>query len=232
VSEGYVFDRESAARLADVADYICERWQEPDAGIWEVRSRQRAFTHSKMMCAIGLERACRLAELGSLPAEALSRWLETAALIREFVERSCWSVQHGAYVRSPGSSELDASLLHAAILGYGEADGHRLESTVDAVRRELGRGPLLYRYRGEDGLGGEEGAFLACSFWLVDVLARLGRLDDAAALMEELLGLANDVGLYAEQIDPATGGFLGNMQQALVHLALIDAAVSLMAAQR
>ena len=102
-----------------------------------------------------------------------------------------------------------------------------MRATVRAIRTELGRGPLLYRYSGEDGLGGSEGFFLTCSFWLVDALARLGHIDEAAESMEALLGLANDVGLYAEEVEPETGAFLGNLPQALVHLALINAAASI-----
>jgi GH15 family glucan-1,4-alpha-glucosidase len=130
-------------------------------------------------------------------------------------------------VRAPDMHELDASLLTLAVLGYGRDRSPRIEATVAAVERELREGPYVYRYKGSDGLAGEEGAFLTCSFWLVDAYARVGRLDDANALMEELLGLANDVGLYSEEIDPKSGDFLGNFPQGLTHLALINAAVTI-----
>jgi GH15 family glucan-1,4-alpha-glucosidase len=118
-------------------------------------------------------------------------------------------------------------VLLGALMDYRGAHDPQMIATIDALRRELGRGSLLYRYSGEDGLRGGEGTFLCCSFFLVDALARAGRVDEAAEMMEELIGLANDVGLYAEQIDSETKDFLGNMPQGLVHLSLINAAVSL-----
>jgi GH15 family glucan-1,4-alpha-glucosidase len=129
----------------------------------------------------------------------------------------------------PGSDELDASILLAARFGYFDDETERFESTIEALRRELGAGPFLYR---TSGLRGEEGCFLACSFWLVGALTHLGRLEEAHELMDELLGAANDVGLYAEQIDPSTRAHLGNFPQALSHLSLVLAAVSVMHAER
>ena len=112
-------------------------------------------------------------------------------------------------------------------MGFRPTDEKRVDATIDAVREELSCGPLLYRYRGEDGLSGQEGCFVACSFWLVEALARRGRRAEAVALMDELVALANDLGLYSEEIDPDTGQFLGNFPQGLVHLALINAATTL-----
>jgi GH15 family glucan-1,4-alpha-glucosidase len=220
-------DADTGRRLAAIADLVCEIWRQPDAGIWEVRSEPVHFTQSKMMCWVALDRALRLAATGTIPGGNTARWRQAADAIRRFVDERCWSDRVGSYVRHEGSEDLDASLLVGVLTGYSEATDPRLRGTIDAVRRELGRGPLLLRYTGEEGSPAREGAFLTCSFWLADALARTGRVDEAAELMEELLSLANDVGLYAEEIDPETKDFLGNMPQALVHLALIGAAATI-----
>jgi GH15 family glucan-1,4-alpha-glucosidase len=220
-------DRETGRRLAEIADLVCRIWREPDSGIWEVRSQPAHFTHSKMMCWVALDRALRLSDAGHLPSSHTPRWRRERLAIREFIERRCWSERLSSYTRQAGSEELDASLLLGILFGYDTPDPARLTATVDAIRRDLGRGPLLARYSGDDGLRGAEGAFLCCSFWLAQALAQIGRLDDATELMEQLLPLASDVGLYAEEIDPHTNELLGNTPQGLVHLALIHAAVSI-----
>jgi GH15 family glucan-1,4-alpha-glucosidase len=218
----------SGRRLAATADLASTIWQEEDSGIWEVRGAPRHFTESKMMCWIALDRACRLAEAGHIPGSHASEWRRQADMIRRFVSDHCWSPTRQAYERYPGAEGVDASLLLPVLLGYGAGEEHdRLALTVARIRTELGNGPLLRRYDGDDGLPGQEGAFLACSFWLVDALARLGQVGDAVELMEDLVTLSNDVGLFAEEIDPASGAFLGNFPQGLVHLALVNAAVSL-----
>jgi GH15 family glucan-1,4-alpha-glucosidase len=215
-------------RLAGIADLVCERWRRPDSGIWEVRSAPRQFTESKMMCWVALDRARRLAADDRIPGASAPAWRREAEALRRYVAENCWSEDNRSYVRAAELEEADASLLFPAMLGYGGSEERdRLKETVAWIRQRLGAGALLYRYRGEDGLDEEEGAFLACSFWLVDALARLGEPDEAAALMEELLRRSNDVGLYAEEIDPASDRFLGNFPQGLVHLALINAAVTL-----
>ena len=224
VRRGSELDGDTGKRLAEIADLVCEIWRRPDWGIWEVRSDPRHFTESKMMCAIALDRACTLAERGLIPADGADRWEREAAAAREFVEDRCFSAGKRAYVRSADSEELDASVLLAASLGYCDAGAPRLRSTLEAVERELRGGDFLYRYTGGDGLQGEEGAFLACSFWHVEALALAGRLDEAARRMESLLAHSNDVGLYAEEIEPESGAFLGNFPQGLTHLALVSAA--------
>jgi GH15 family glucan-1,4-alpha-glucosidase len=218
-------DAELGTELAALADHTAACWREPDSGIWEVRCEPRHFVQSKVMAWVALYAACQLVDLGVVP-DGRSRWEPELAAIRAWVESEGWDGERGRYRRSAGSAEVDASLLTVAFCGYTDADDPRFAATVEAICRELGSGPLLYRHRGDDGLEGDEGAFLTCSFWLVEALARGGRRDEAAELMESLLAQANDVGLYAEEIDPGTGEFLGNFPQALVHLALVNAAVA------
>jgi len=223
---GARLDADFGRRLAGIADFVCEIWSEPDAGIWEVRSEPKHFTQSKIMCWLALDRAERLAGKHLIPDDHIERWRHGSGEIRRFVEEQCWSEAKQSYARVAGSDELDASLLLAVLFGY-PAGEKRLEQTVEAVRRELAHGPYIYRYSGDDGLGGKEGFFLTCSFWLVEALALVGRCQEAHALMEELVGLGNDVGLYSEEIDPKTQAFLGNLPQGLCHLALINAAGTL-----
>ena len=218
VNEGHRLGRDTARDLAGIADFVCAHCREPDSGIWEVRARPRHHTQSKAMCWVALDRAMRMANMGRLPAKHAERWSTEAAEIRRFIDEHCWSAKKGSDVWYAGAKELDASLLLMAIMRYDAPDSPRLRGTVDAVRRELASGALLYRYTGDDGLAGREGAFACCSFWLAEALAIAERRKDAGDLMDELLRLANDVGLYAEEMEPRTHEFLGNFPQGLVHL--------------
>jgi GH15 family glucan-1,4-alpha-glucosidase len=231
-SEGNPLDRDVAARLARIADLIASIWSRPDSGIWEVRSAPRHFTQSKMMCWVALDRALALADAGRIPSRHAGRWATEREAVRRFVEERCWSDRRRAYVRAAGSEDLDASVLLASQVGYADPAGPRMLGTLDAIDRELRDGPFVKRYSGEDGLPGDEGAFLTCSFWFAEALARAGRVDQAHELLERLIGLANDVGLYAEEIDPRDGSFLGNFPQALSHLALVGAATTIDEAER
>jgi GH15 family glucan-1,4-alpha-glucosidase len=227
VTRGQRLDAETGRDLAAVADFVCEHWQQPDSGIWEVRAAPRHHTQSKAMCWVALDRAGRLARAGWLPATHAGRWSEEAAAIRRFIDERCWSDTKRSYVWYAGSDALDASLLSMVIMRYDRPDSPRLRDTIRAIAQELASGPLLHRYTGDDGLAGGEGAFVCCSFWLAEALAIAGERERAAALMDQLVALANDVGLYAEEIEPGTHDFLGNFPQGLVHLALISAAVAL-----
>ncbi|OLB13804.1 MAG: hypothetical protein AUH18_01620 [Candidatus Rokubacteria bacterium 13_2_20CM_69_10] len=227
VRRGARIDRDTMNQLAELADFVADHWREPDAGIWEVRMEPQHFTESKAMCWVALDRAAQLAETGHLSGRRRQRWLTEAAAIRAFIDNHCWSERLGSYVRYAGREELDASLLMMPIMRYDEPTSPRLAGTIEAVRRELGRGALVYRYTGEDGLAGAEGVFVCCSFWLAEALALAGRRDDAARSMDAALALANDVGLFSEELDPASGEFLGNFPQGLVHLAIISAAAAI-----
>ena len=219
-------DGDTGKEVARIADYVAEHWHDKDNGIWEVRDDREHYIQSKALCWVALDRACSLANEGLIP-NGNRRWGAVADEVKAFVDDEGWNGELKSYVRSPGTGDLDASLLTLALLGFHDPNSERIRGTVGAIERELCEGPYVYRYTADDGLKGEEGAFLTCSFWLADAYARAGRLDDAHALMEELLGLANDVGLYSEEIDPRTNEFLGNFPQGLTHLALINAAVSI-----
>ncbi len=220
-AEGHLLDLATARMLADLADRCCDRWRCRDSGIWELEER-RHYTSSKIGCWVALERAVHLAETGQIPDRRIERWRAGAEEIRDWVDTHCWSEAKQAYTFHADTEDLDAAVLLAGRTGFDR--GPRLATTIEAVADELGVGPLLYRYTG---MAAEEGAFVACSFWMVDALARTGQLQRARRLMAQLLALANGVGLYSEQIDPATGAFLGNLPQALSHLALINAAFTL-----
>ena len=227
-SEGHhPLDTDTGVVLARIADRVCDIWREPDSGIWEVRNGPFHFTHSKVMCWVALDRASRLADRGELPASHSVRWKREAAAIAQYVETECWSDRMRSYTRIAGSDQVDASLLMLPLVGYGGADATRIHGTIDAVNRDLRHGDFVYRYHADDGVPGAEGCFLNCSFWLVAAFAKVGRTDEARALMDALLARANDVGLYSEEVDPKTRAFLGNFPQALVHLALIEAACAL-----
>lgn len=219
LDRGHVLDPKTGARIADVAQLVCALWRHDDAGIWELH-QHRPYTISKMSCWAALDRAIELAARGQVPAQHTDRWRRERDVIHRYVENECWSDRRRAYTFYAGTDELDASVAVATRLGYPAGEG-RLESTLAAVRSELGAGPHLYRYSGQ---ASQENCFVACGFWEAEALARLGRVDDAAALIDALVPHANSVGLWSEQIDPNSGDLLGNMPQALSHLALINAA--------
>ncbi len=218
--------------LAGVADICCERWRLPDQGIWEMRDEPRHFLHSKANCWLALHRAVQLAAI--LGHEPNGHWApERDAVAAYLLDAS----EEGWFPQTVGSAEADAACLLIPALGFVPADHPLVRGTVAQVGRQLaGRHGLLHRYRttggAGDGIGGGEGAFLLCSFWLVDVLTHAGRLEEAEELLERLLGLANDVGLYAEEVDPQTGAHLGNFPQAFTHMALVTSCAHLSAAHR
>ena len=221
VRHGGQLDSATGAMLADMADKVCDLWRQPDAGLWELGD-YRHYTSSKLGCWVAVDRADWLAGNDYMPGWHASRWRSAAAEIHGWVDEHCWSADRSCYLMAAGSDQLDAAVLLAGRTGFCAGQPERLRSTISAVRRELGAGgPLLYRY---SAMRGKEGAFAACTFWLAEALAYTGQRDEASAVFAEMLGYTNDVGLLAEEIDPESGGLLGNFPQGLSHLALIVAA--------
>jgi GH15 family glucan-1,4-alpha-glucosidase len=214
VDAGNVLDIGTARMLAGVADRTCDLWRNPDSGMWEL-PEERHYTSSKMGCWKALDDAVALAESGAIPGSA-ERWKAERERIRLWIEENCWSEVKSAYVFYAGSEELDASVLLHAPTGFDR--GERMSTTIDALSAELGAGPLLYRY---SGVSAEEKTFVACAFWRAEALACVGRHDEALDLVDQLVALANDVGIYAEMIDADDGTAWGNTPQALSHLAFI-----------
>ncbi len=217
-----------ARLLRELGDEVCRRWREPDEGIWEVRSGRHHHTFSKAMCWVALERLIRLDEAGyvSVPVE---RYRDECKEIRAAVEEHGFNEDLGSYVATFNGDRVDASLLLLPFYGYVEATAPRMKSTFEHHHAELAQDGLLYRYPHgtDDGLSSREGAFGICSFWDEEMFARLGRLKDACENLELTLSYANDLGLFAEEIDPETGAFLGNFPQAFTHVGLINAAVTI-----
>jgi GH15 family glucan-1,4-alpha-glucosidase len=212
--------------LRAVVDRAAAVWRQPDQGIWEVRCGPEQFVHSKALLWTALDRGLRFVEEEGFDGDA-DRWRQVRDAIRADVDEH--GVRDGAFVQHYDTTEVDAALLELPMLGFVAPDDERLARTVERIRDELAVGPhgFIKRYRTEhvdDGLSGDEGVFLMCTFWLVDVLAMMGEIDEAQALFDRLVEVANDVGLYAEQYDPDTGEFLGNFPQAFTHMALINSA--------
>ncbi|MFI7518843.1 glycoside hydrolase family 15 protein [Micromonospora globbae] len=215
------------------ADVVARCWQEPDAGIWEVREPAH-HVHSKLMGWLALDRALRIAETHPLRDRQRRRWQAARDAIAAEVRTRGFDPTQASYVRSYGSADLDAALLVLPLLDMDDIDSPRVHGTIDAIRDRLSAGgPLLYRYPpGRDGFPGSEAAFLPCSFWLVQALARTGRHREAVELFQEMVEYATPLGLYAEELDPATGAHLGNFPQTLTHAALVQAALAIRDAPR
>ena len=216
--------------MSGLADFVAERWRHPDASMWEVRGEERHYVYSKLMGWLALDRAVRIAGTHRTRRHRVERWQSERDALAADVRARGFDQHRGSYVRSYGAPDLDAALLLLPSLGFEEPGSPRLGGTVSAIRAELATGAFVYRYPPRESEAGTEGAFLACSFWLVDALARLGKVDEAEEVFESLLAHANDLGLFAEEMDPATEEHLGNFPQGLTHAALIQAALSLRAA--
>ena len=224
--------------LRGLADWVCDHWRQRDRGIWEVRGPERDFVYSKVMCWVALDRALRLADKRSFPADRAC-WLQSRDAIFEAVMAEGWSERRQAFVQSYGGDALDAANLMLPLVFFVSPSDPRMLKTLDAIRQPVGRGGLqtgglVYRYNpaeADDGLPGGEGTFSICTFWMVEALTRAGRSDrtrlhEARLLFERMLSYANHLGLYAEEIG-TDGAALGNFPQALTHLSLISAAFNL-----
>jgi GH15 family glucan-1,4-alpha-glucosidase len=211
-------------------DYLEGNWQRPDNGLWEIRGPRRHFTHSKVMAWTGFDRAITAVEQTGLDGPA-GRWRDIRDRIHAEVCARGFDTDRNTFTQYYGSTGLDAALLLIPRTGFLPYDDPRVAGTVDAIQKELCQDGFLLRYRPErdnvDGLPGSEGAFLACTFWLVDALHGIGRTGEATALFEKLLSLRNDVGMLAEEVDPATGHHLGNTPQAFTLVGLVNSAVRL-----
>lgn len=219
--------------LSAAVDHVCEVWQEPDEGLWEVRSGPRHFVYSKALCWVAVDRGIRLAEKLGYPFDE-ERWKATRAEILEQVLERGYDAERGAFTQAYGYRDLDAAVLSFPLRGVISATDPRMVSTIRRIEEELGTDGLVHRVSQtfEDGLPGREGAFVLCTFWLVDCYILMGEVEKARAAYEKLLTYANDVGLLSEEIDPKTGAQLGNFPQAFAHVALINTAANLARADR
>jgi GH15 family glucan-1,4-alpha-glucosidase len=218
--------------LMSLIEHAAEQWRAPDQGIWEWPGEPLHFVHSKVLCWSALDRGIRLAE-ECMRRAPVRRWKKARDELRATIDRRGYDRRRGVYVQAFDGKELDAALLLLPTVEYVDWRDERMLRTTAAVREELAAGEgLLYRYRRDDGISGREGAFLCCSFWLAECLARQGELEEARVVFDKAVGAANDVGLFSEELDPSSGELLGNFPQGLTHLSHIDAAVALSEEQR
>ncbi|HEX9721811.1 MAG TPA: glycoside hydrolase family 15 protein [Candidatus Paceibacterota bacterium] len=209
-----------------LTNHVVNIWREPDKGLWEVRGGKRHFTHSKLMCWVALDRALKLVEAYGYDAET-ELWKKERDEIRKQIMEQGWSEKRQSFVQSFGSESFDAAALLMPVFGFIKGDDPKMLSTIKAIESELSLAPGLYRrYTNspDDGMPGSEGAFLLCSFWMVDALTFAGEKEKAQELFEKLLSYRNHLGLYSEEIDPKTKEFLGNFPQAYTHIGLINSA--------
>jgi GH15 family glucan-1,4-alpha-glucosidase len=216
--------------LEPLLDYVCNNWRRSDEGIWEIRGEPRHFVYSKLMCWVALDRGLRLANKRSFPADQ-ERWLKNRDQIYSEIMDQGWDQSCNSFVQYYGSDRMDASLLLMPLVFFVSPTDPRMIRTLERIQDRLSMDSLVHRYslsddEPVDGISGREGAFSICSFWLVEALTRAGRIEEARLMFEKMLGYANHVGLYAEEIGHC-GEALGNFPQAFTHLGLISAAFNL-----
>jgi len=212
--------------FAELVEMAVERWPEPDHGIWEWRGERRHFVHSKAGCWAAVDRGLRLAEECARKAPT-RRWVTVRDEIRDAIESRGYDADRGVFVQCFDEPALDGALLLLPQLGFVEFDDERMVRTAAAVHEELDANGFLYRYRQEDNLPGDEGAFLACSFWLAECYAHQGLGAESRAVYDRAMSAASPLGLLSEQVDPNSGERLGNYPQTLSHLSQIAAALAL-----
>ncbi len=230
---GMAPDDDAWALQLELVEFVADHWREPDEGIWEVRGPRRNFTHSKVMAWVAFDRAARGVEEHGLPGDA-TRFRQLADEVHADVCANGFDEHLGTFVQYYGSQEVDASLLLMPLVGFLPADDPRVAATIDAIADTLTQDGLVLRYRtggvSTDGLDGAEGAFLLCTFWLVQALAQRGDLERAAAVFARALAVSNDVGLFAEEYDVKHQRMVGNFPQAFSHIGLLAAARALASA--
>lgn len=207
--------------LSKVADHACSIWKEPDYGIWEIRGKPRHFTYSKVMIWVALDRAIHLANQYDYPGD-VKKWQKSRSKIKKEVLEKGYDHELGTFVQVFGSKDLDAVNLRIPLLEFLPFDDEMVQGTIDMTLKHLTKNGLVYRYLMDDGLPGKEGTFGLCTFWLVDALALSGRVEEARDIFENMINHTNHVGLLPEQLDPATGEFLGNFPQAFSHIGLMN----------
>jgi GH15 family glucan-1,4-alpha-glucosidase len=227
VERGGTLDRETQKMLRQFGDFVCRHWHEPDNGIWEPRGRREHFTHSRLLCWVALDRLIEMHGRGRIQNIPVEQFTKSRERIRRDIEERGWNPKMETYTQVLGGDTLDATVLLMAFHGFDNASSSRMRKTFHRIQERLGAGPgLLYRY--EQSFEGREGTFAMCGFWIAEFLARGGGSAEAArAAFAHTLNYANDLGLFAEEIDPTTGDALGNFPQAFTHVGLINAALSL-----
>jgi pentatricopeptide repeat protein len=230
VRRGEQLEPDDLPFVSHIVSRACRSWREPDSGIWEMRGPEHHFVHSKVMAWVALDRGVRMSERWGMDGE-VGKWRMEREHLRELILRRGYNRDLGAFTQAFGSDALDAAALRFPVQEFIAADHPMMRGTIDRVLERLTENGLVYRYRVDDGLPGEEGAFGLCTFWLVDALTLAGRLDEAWEIFEGMMVRANHLGLYSEQIDPRSGEFLGNFPQAFTHIGVINSALYLAQAE-
>ena len=222
------FDSDARKFIIGLGKVINKSWEEPDNGIWEIRSRRIHHTHSKVMCWVALDRVIKMCRKYNWEGVPLADFENTARRVRNEIEEAGYNNDMGCYTRELGGRDVDASALTFSLVGYTDFNSERMRSTMQAIWRDLSKNNMIYRYKTfDDGLKGSEGAFAICNFWLAENLARSGLLDMAKSIFQETIRCMGGSGLLSEEIDPVSGVLLGNYPQAFTHIGLINAALAI-----